>query len=92
MTHPSTLSLIMLLIPGVVVEATDKSATASVSVTVDFGQDAGQSFGTLFEARDATGRIVGGAGFQDVYNTRFRTGRHTLQFFVRDGTVFTPQM
>ncbi|MEO2032895.1 MAG: hypothetical protein ABGZ35_12485 [Planctomycetaceae bacterium] len=82
-THPSILSLCILLIPGVMAEATEKSATASFSVTVDFGQDVGQSLGTLFEARDATGRIVAGAGFQDVYNTRFRNDRHRLQFFVR---------
>ncbi len=53
------------------------------SVEVDLGRDVGQSFGSLFEVRDGRGRVVAGAGFQDVYNTRFRTDRHTLQFFVR---------
>ncbi|REJ72506.1 MAG: hypothetical protein DWQ34_28700 [Planctomycetota bacterium] len=53
------------------------------TIEVDLGKERGQSFGSLFEARDANGRLVAGAGFQDVYNTRFRTDRHTLQFFVR---------
>ncbi len=56
------------------------------TVDVDLGRDIGQSFGALFEARDRDGRVVAGAGFQDVYNTRFRTGRRTLQFFVRPNT------
>lgn len=53
------------------------------SVEVDLGRDVGQSFGSLFEVRDGRGQVVAGAGFQDVYNTRFRTDRHALQFFVR---------
>ncbi len=55
----------------------------SFSVELDLGRDLGQSFGSIFEARDAAGRVVAGAGFQDVYNTRFRSDRHTLQFFVK---------
>ena len=51
--------------------------------TVDLGRDRGQPFGSLFEARDAKGRLVAGAGFEEVYNTRFRSNRHTVQFFVR---------
>lgn len=51
--------------------------------TVDLGRDRGQPFGSLFEARDAKGRLVAGAGFEEVYNTRFRGNRHTVQFFVR---------
>ena len=51
--------------------------------TVDLGPDLGQPFGSLFEARDAKGRLVAGAGFEEVYNTRFRSNRHTVQFFVR---------
>jgi len=56
---------------------------AQFSVEVDLGRDRGQSFGSLFEVRDSNDRVVAGAGFMDVYNTRFRTDRHTLQFFVR---------
>ena len=58
----------------------------SIKTTVDLGRDIGQSFGSLFEARDADGKLVAGAGFADVYNTRFRVGRRTLQFFVRPMT------
>ncbi len=55
----------------------------AVSFMADFGADRGQSFGALFEARDAAGRVVAGAGYADAYNTRFRGDRHRLQFFVR---------
>ena len=55
-----------------------------IATTIDFGKDVGQNWGTLFEARDAEGRVVLGAGFTGVYNTAFRMDRYTLQFFVRD--------
>jgi hypothetical protein len=55
----------------------------SVGVTVDLGEDRGQNFGSLFEMKDAAGRVVAGAGFPAVYNTRFRMDRQTIQFFVR---------
>lgn len=54
-----------------------------ISADVDFGADRGQSFGSIFEVRNRNGRVIAGAGFADAYNTRFRTGRRTLQFFVR---------
>ena len=54
-----------------------------VTVTVDFGKDLGQNFGTLFEAMDASGRAVCGAGFAGTYNTHFRADRHALQFYIR---------
>lgn len=55
-----------------------------IATTIDFGKDVGQNWGTLFEARDAEGRGVLGAGFTGVYNTAFRMDRYTLQFFLRD--------
>ncbi|MFT5327503.1 MAG: enamine deaminase RidA (YjgF/YER057c/UK114 family) [Planctomycetaceae bacterium] len=64
----------------------DAQASLRISAEVDFGTDLGQSFGSLFEVRNKAGRVVAGAGFADVYNTRFRTGRRTLQFFVRPET------
>lgn len=62
--------------------AADRPAI-DVSITVDLGRDLGQNFGTLFEARDKSGRLVAGAGFVGVYNTRYRSDRYQLQFFVR---------
>lgn len=53
------------------------------TATVDLGKDVGQSFGTIFESSDSEGRVVMGAGFMDVYNTRFRVGRRTLEFYLR---------
>ncbi len=64
-------------------DANDSRTWLRVATEVDFGTDRGQSFGSLFEIRNGEGRVVAGAGFADVYNTRFRTGRRTLQFFVR---------
>ena len=52
-------------------------------VAVELGQDKGQSLGSLFEARTEDGSFVLGAGFCDVYNTRNRTDRMVVQFFVR---------
>ena len=52
-------------------------------VTVDFGKDRGQNFGSLFEALDADGRVVAGAGFAGAYNSYYRADRHTLHCFVR---------
>lgn len=58
-------------------------AGVTFTATVDFGKDQGQNFGTIFEARDAAGKLVAGAGFAGVYNTLYRYDRHTLQFFIR---------
>lgn len=77
---------VVLTATGSMLLAADTTETVTFSVTLDPGQDVGQSFGSVFEARDAAGRVVAGAGFQDVYNTRFRNSRHTLQFFVRPKT------
>ena len=60
--------------------------TRRFSVEVDLGEDLGQSFGSLLEVVDSEGRVVAGAGFNDVYNTRFRNDRYTLQFFIRPGS------
>ncbi len=78
--------VVVVLITLHISNATDTFAGAPIatfSIEVDFGEDTGQSFGSLFEARDKQNRVVAGAGFLDVYNTRFRSARHTLQFFVR---------
>lgn len=61
------------------------------TVTVDFGPDRGQNFGTLFEVCDASGRAILGAGFPAVYNTYARNDRCQLQFFARRLPEATPQ-
>lgn len=63
-----------------------KSADAKpfrIIVTINRGQDIGQSFGSLFEAISNDGELIVGAGFQNAYNTRYRADRHALQFFIR---------
>ena len=59
------------------------SSKARFVVTIDRGEDVGQSFGSLFEAESADGSLTVGAGFQNAYNTRYRADRHAVQFFVR---------
>ncbi|MCA9230301.1 MAG: family 10 glycosylhydrolase [Planctomycetales bacterium] len=54
-----------------------------VRIQVDFQQDVGQNFGSLFEAHDAQGEIVAGAGYVGSYNTQSRSDRRNLHFFVR---------
>lgn len=54
-----------------------------VEIEVDFGKDLGQNFGTLFEARDESGRLAFGAGFPAVYNTHYRSERYKFEFFIR---------
>ena len=60
-----------------------RSAEHRIVVTVDRGPDVGQSFGSLFEVTSSDGTVVIGAGFQNLYNTRYRADRHALQFFIR---------
>ncbi len=75
------LCCLMVILPHHPCDAAEPFATFKVEV--DLGEDLGQQFGSLFEIRDADGRVIAGAGFMEVYNTRFRSDRHTLQFFVR---------
>ena len=63
--------------------STAEERTITFNIDADLGTDLGQSFGSLFELKDSKGRVVIGAGFQDVYNTRSRNARLTLQFYVR---------
>ncbi len=70
-----------LTVPPIICLAADP--IASFSMEVDLGKDLGQNFGSLFEVRNSKNEVVAGAGFMEVYNTRFRSDRHTLQFFFR---------
>lgn len=72
------------LIAGIVTVTTAWSQESiRVSVTIDRGEDLGQSFGSLFEAESADGRFILGAGFSNAYNTRYRANRHAVQFYIR---------
>ena len=59
----------------------------SVRLQVDLQQDVGQNFGTLFEAVDAEGNVVAGAGYVGSYNTQSRSDRRNLHFFVKSETT-----
>lgn len=65
------------LLPSIV------TAQVAIEVTINRGEDIGQSFGSLFEVESSDGSMVIGAGFQNAYNTRYRADRHEIQFFVR---------
>lgn len=59
------------------------SFSTDITVTIDRGPDVGQNFGSLFEVTSSDGSLVLGAGFQNLYNTRYRADRHTVEFFIR---------
>ena len=49
-----------------------------MKIVVDLGEDVGQNYGSLFEITDGDGMVVGGAGFEGVYNTTGRGNRRRL--------------
>lgn len=53
------------------------------TVEIDRGRDIGQAFGGLFEATTSDGALTIGAGFPNLYNTRYRADRHDVQFYLR---------
>ena len=57
----------------------------SFYLTIELGEDLGQNHGTLFEARDSSGRRVAGAGFLGAYNTYSRNARELVHLYVRTG-------
>jgi hypothetical protein len=61
----------------------DDCGTTRIIARIDRGRDLGQNFGSLFEATSDDGSLVLGAGFQNLYNTRYRADRHTVEFFIR---------
>ncbi|MFP6672236.1 MAG: hypothetical protein VB857_12545, partial [Pirellulaceae bacterium] len=79
---PLTLLVLLLVLSPAVLPA-DEPARIRLSMTFAPGEDLGQNLGSLFEVRDSGGRVVAGAGFMEAYNTRFRSSRHTVQFFLR---------
>ncbi|MCC7423508.1 MAG: hypothetical protein IT428_24800 [Planctomycetaceae bacterium] len=76
------IGLVVLKLPSLAA-AVEKEPATKFRVTVDRGEDIGQSFGSLFEVKSADGSLVIGAGFQNLFNTRYRADRHAVQFFVR---------
>ena len=72
---------------GAVAVGTARSAAEATvmkfTTRIEFGEDVGQNFGSLFEVPTRDGRLVIGAGFMGLYNTHFRSDRYTVQFFIR---------
>lgn len=64
-----------------------------VRARVELAPDLGQAFGTLWEATNAQGRAVAGAGFLNAYNTQDRSDRRLLHVYVRTegDEPFAPQ-
>lgn len=63
------------------------------SVRFDAGRDTGQNFGTLFEAVDAEGKPVLGAGYLGCYNTQARSDRRLLHFYIQTpDEAFAPEV
>jgi len=55
--------------------------TFDLIIEVELGEDRGQGLGTLFEARDTSGSLLFGAGFQDSVSTYIRDNNRMLSFF-----------
>ncbi len=58
-------------------------AVMEFTVEMDFGEDRGQNYGSLFEAKAADDALIIGAGFMGAYNTRLRSDRYSVQMFIR---------
>lgn len=54
-----------------------------VMLHIELGADLGQSMGTLFELRDAGGKVVIGAGFDDAHSTYMRDNNRQLVFYYK---------
>ncbi len=68
-------------------KAGDASPILDVTVEIDFGEDVGQNFGSLFEVYDDEGNVIAGAGFVGAYNTYPRSDRGRLHFFIKPKQV-----
>lgn len=89
----SLLLLVMLLLLASELTATARADEPlfRAAVQVEFGEDVGQDFGSLFEVQDASGRVILGAGFPSVFNTCVRLDRLALQFYVRPNQAVKPE-
>ena len=63
--------------------AADDPASLRMTIVVNLGEDLGQNYGSLFEIKNRDGKVIGGAGFEGVYNTTGRGNRRRLQLFVK---------
>jgi hypothetical protein len=77
------MSVAVLLPHGIAAAQSVGGPLMRCTVTVEMDGDRGQSLGSLFEVASEDGALTVGAGFCDVYNTRFRSGGRVVQFFVR---------
>lgn len=66
-------------------------APPKTSIMLNFqpGTDLGQSLGTLFELKDADGKVVLGAGFDDAHSTYMRDNNRQLVFYYKSPTPET---
>ncbi len=78
-----TLACATVLLLAATAAAASQQQAVEIRLKVEFGEDIGQNFGTLFETRSRDNAFVFGAGFLGVYNTHYREDRHTVHFFVR---------
>ncbi|GMV66269.1 MAG: hypothetical protein AMXMBFR75_20650 [Candidatus Hinthialibacteria bacterium] len=53
------------------------------TLKIEIGEDLGQGLGTLFEAIDEHGRVILGAGLNDIHSTYVRDNNRILDFYYR---------
>lgn len=61
-----------------------KTGNFHLKLQLEFGEDRGQSLGTLFEMRDGD-KVVMGAGFENSSNTYFSGNNRVLDFYILNG-------
>ena len=71
--------------PGIRIRNADKFAGPALTITLNFapGADVGQGLGTLFELKNAEGKVVLGAGFDDAHSTYMRDNNRQIIFYYR---------
>lgn len=63
-----------------VVAASSNDEPVQIDIQVELGEDLGSNLGGLFEAYDADGNVIFGAGFSDDFSSYVRSNNRTLQF------------
>jgi hypothetical protein len=94
--HSSATSSLLFLVIAFLsppVWGSDQEAALTARMTIDFGEDVGQAFGTLWEAKGLDGKPIAGAGFLNAYNTQDRSDRRMLHVYLRTSGngQFAPQ-
>jgi hypothetical protein len=77
------ISICFSLYPG----HSDSSSLFDATIKLEIGEDLGQGLGSLFEVLDKEGKVILGAGFNDIHSTYLRDNNRILDFYYRGKDV-----